>query len=226
VRELGYRVLEAPNGNIALELLEQHPGIRLLFTDIGLPGGMNGRQLAELARQRRPMLKVLFTTAYARDAIVHDGRLDPGVLLITKPFTFAALAAKIRDILDTAAAQPRLLLVEDEALIQMVVAEELQDLGFAVELAGTAADASRKLRALNGEVDAAIVDMGLPDANGDELVRDLRSVFPALPIVIASGQDKATLQRLFRGQAGIGFLSKPYTTENLRITLRSVGVPA
>ena len=63
-------------------------------------GGMNGRQLAEEARKRRPDLKVLFTTAYARNAIVHDGRLDPGVELITKPFTQAALAAKLRDILD------------------------------------------------------------------------------------------------------------------------------
>ncbi len=198
----------------------------MLFTDIGLPGGMNGRQLAEVARQRWPALKVLFTTVYARDTIVHDGRLDPGVVLITKPFTYAALAEKLRGILDTADAQPRLLLVEDEVLIQMVVTEELQDLGFAVEVAGTAAEARGKLRALNGEADAVIVDMGLPDAKGDDLVRDIRAMFPALPIVIASGHDTATLRDLFQDQTGIGFLSKPYTTENLRITLRSVGVPA
>ena len=181
------------------DLLDQHPDIRLLFTDIGLPGGMNGRQLAEAARQRRPTLKVLFTTAYARNAIVHDGRLDPGVVLITKPFTYAALAEKLRDILDTADAQPRLLLVEDEVLIQMVVAEELQDLGFAVEVAGTAAEARGKLRALNGEADAAIVDMGLPDAKGDDLVREIRAMFPALPIVIASGHDDRDVARFISG---------------------------
>ena len=72
----------------------------MLFTDIGLPGGMNGRQLADEARRRRQDLKVLFTTGYARNAIVHDGRLDPGVELITKPFSQAALASKLRDILD------------------------------------------------------------------------------------------------------------------------------
>ena len=225
-RELGYQVLEAPNGKIALDLLEQHPDVRLLFTDIGLPGGMNGRQLPDAARQRHPALKVLFTTAYARDAIVHDGRLDPGVLLITRPLTYAALAEKLRDILDTAASQPRLLLVEDEGLIQMVVAEELQDLGFAVEVAGSAADARSKLRALNAQVDAAIIDMGLPDARGDELLRDLRAMNATLPIVIASVHDEVTLRRQFEGQTGLGFLSKPYTTENLRVTLRSVGVPA
>ena len=83
-----------------LGLLEANPDIRVLFTDIGLPGGMNGRQLAEEAKRRKPELKVLFTTGYARNAIVHDGRLDPGVELITKPFTQVALSTKLRDILD------------------------------------------------------------------------------------------------------------------------------
>jgi PAS domain S-box-containing protein len=111
LRELGYTVLEAPVAAAGLQLLGRHPGIRLLFTDVGLPGGMNGRQLADAARQLRPDLKVLFTTGYARNAIVHDGRLDPGVALITKPFTYAALAAKLSDMLDTHGAPPRVLLV-------------------------------------------------------------------------------------------------------------------
>jgi CheY-like chemotaxis protein len=98
--ELGYRVLEAEDGHIALRLLEREPGVRLLFTDVGLPGGLNGRQLADQARQRRPDLKVLFTTGYARNAIVHHGRLDPGVELISKPFQIASLAVKVRALLD------------------------------------------------------------------------------------------------------------------------------
>ena len=100
LRELGYRVLEAPDGAAALRLLEADPSIRLLFTDIGLPGGQDGRQLADAARRRWPALKVLFTTGYARNAVVHHGRLDPGVALIVKPYTHAALAAKIRAVLD------------------------------------------------------------------------------------------------------------------------------
>jgi signal transduction histidine kinase len=99
VTELGYRVLEAENGAAALAMLEAHPGIKLLFTDVGLPGGMNGRQLADRARRLYPELKILFTTGYARNAIVHHGRLDPGLDLIVKPYTFAALAEKLHRVL-------------------------------------------------------------------------------------------------------------------------------
>jgi signal transduction histidine kinase len=98
--ELGYRVFEAEDGHAALRLLERVPDVRLLFTDVGLPGGLNGRQLADQARQRQPSLKVLFTTGYARNAIVHHGRLDPGVELISKPFQIADLAVKVRELLD------------------------------------------------------------------------------------------------------------------------------
>ena len=99
LRELGYEVVDAADGHAALRAIASRPDISLLFTDVGLPGGLNGRQLAEEARQRRLDLKVLYTTGYARNAIVHQGRLDPGVELIVKPFTRAELAAKIRDVL-------------------------------------------------------------------------------------------------------------------------------
>jgi CheY-like chemotaxis protein len=98
--ELGYGVLSAPNGRAALQLLDAHPELRLLFTDVGLPGGMNGRQLADEAIRRRPDMKVLFTTGYARDAIVHEGRLDPGVEVVFKPFSYSELALKIRRAFD------------------------------------------------------------------------------------------------------------------------------
>ncbi len=98
LRELGYRVLEAPDGASALRILDANPGVTLLFTDVGLPGGVNGRQLADEARRRHPALKVLFTTGYARNAIVHQGRLDPGVALLGKPFTYNELAAKVRQV--------------------------------------------------------------------------------------------------------------------------------
>jgi CheY-like chemotaxis protein len=98
--ELGYAVLEASDAAAALRVLDARPDIGMLFTDVGLPGGMNGRQLADAARERHPDLLVLFTTGYARNAIVHQGRLDPGVELITKPFTFAALANKVNAIFE------------------------------------------------------------------------------------------------------------------------------
>jgi CheY-like chemotaxis protein len=101
LRELGYRVIEAHDGPSALRLLERQAHVDLLFTDVILPGGATGADVARGARALRPKLKVLFTTGYARDAIVHHGRLDPGVELITKPFTYADLAVKVRDVLDS-----------------------------------------------------------------------------------------------------------------------------
>jgi signal transduction histidine kinase/DNA-binding response OmpR family regulator len=99
LRELSYAVHEAFDGPSALRLLQGKSPVDLLFTDIGLPGGINGRQLADQARMLRPELKVLFMSGYARNAMVHQGRLDSGVELITKPFTLAQLAIKIRQLL-------------------------------------------------------------------------------------------------------------------------------
>ncbi len=98
--DLGYRVLEAASGREALQIVERHPEIELLFTDVVLGNGMNGRALADEAARRRPGLPVLFTTGYTANAIVHHGRLDPGMHLIGKPFTYAELAAKVRRMLD------------------------------------------------------------------------------------------------------------------------------
>jgi CheY-like chemotaxis protein len=105
LRELGYGVLEAADAAAAERILQRtDERIDLLFTDVVLPGGVTGAVLAERARQARPGLTVLFTTGYARDAIVHHGRLDPGVELITKPFSYTDLAARVRDLLDAPAA--------------------------------------------------------------------------------------------------------------------------
>ena len=95
---LGYRVLEAADADAALHILETHPETALLFTDVGLPG-TNGRRLAEEARRSSPHLKVLYTTGYARNAIVHHGTLDAGVELLGKPFTVEALGRKLQQML-------------------------------------------------------------------------------------------------------------------------------
>src|SRR5262249_33001512 len=100
LRDLNYCVLSAHDAVSALGLIEESDvRIDLLLTDVVLPG-MNGRQLAEKAKNRRPNLKVLFTTGYSRNAIVHQGRLGAGVAMIQKPITQDALAARIRDLLD------------------------------------------------------------------------------------------------------------------------------
>jgi PAS domain S-box-containing protein len=225
IRELGYRVLEAPTGPAGLELLEREAGVvSLLFTDVGLPGGMNGRQLADAARALRPGLPVLFTTGYARNAIVHGGRLDPGLQLINKPFTRAALAAKLREVLDAAAAPARVLLVEDDALIRMVAVEMLAEAGFQVEEAGNAGEALAKARAAGGRLAAAVVDFNLPDRPADELAAELRAIRSDLPLVVASGYGEAELRRRFGDASRLAFVAKPYNGRALVEALRGLGV--
>lgn len=98
LRELGYSVLEAENGVAALELLDERKDIALLFTDVVMPN-MDGRRLADEALRRAPLLKILFTTGFTRNAIVHGGVLDPNTNLIAKPFTLDALARKVAEVL-------------------------------------------------------------------------------------------------------------------------------
>ena len=96
---LGYAVLEASDTVAAIEILANKPPIDLLFTDVVLPGGLNGRTLADEVRRKYPGLPVLFTTGYTRNAIVHQGRLDPGVSLLNKPYRLTDLAEKIHGVL-------------------------------------------------------------------------------------------------------------------------------
>ncbi|MGE3148656.1 MAG: response regulator, partial [Pseudorhodoplanes sp.] len=100
LREEGYTVISAADGPSALQLLGAHDDIALLLTDIVLPGGMNGRQLADEVRRRKSQVKVLYATGYTRNAIIHQGRLDPDVELLSKPFTPDLLRRKLRQILD------------------------------------------------------------------------------------------------------------------------------
>ena len=100
--ELGYRVLDAADAAQALRLTAKKPAIDLLFTDVVLPGPLTGRDLATRLHQRYPDLPVLYTTGYTRNAIVHQGRLDPDVHLLNKPYTQQDLAHKVRELLDRA----------------------------------------------------------------------------------------------------------------------------
>jgi CheY-like chemotaxis protein len=96
LHSLGYATLKAANGTEALALIEVGHPFDLLFTDVILPGAMNGRQLADEIVRRRPGSKVLFTSGYNENAIIHHGRLDPGVLLLAKPYRKSDMAGMIR----------------------------------------------------------------------------------------------------------------------------------
>lgn len=99
LRSLGYQTLEAPNAEAALHMLAGDQPVDLLFTDIVMPGGMNGRHLADTARTIRPGLKVLYTSGYTENAISQHGALEPGVKLLTKPYRHSELAARVREAL-------------------------------------------------------------------------------------------------------------------------------
>ncbi|MGI4793834.1 MAG: ATP-binding protein [Janthinobacterium lividum] len=99
LEELGYGMAEAADGAGGLRILQSNTQVDLLITDVGLPGGMNGRQLADAARQNRPGLKVLFITGYAENAAVGNGHLPPGMHVLTKPFAMETLATRVKSIL-------------------------------------------------------------------------------------------------------------------------------
>ena len=226
VEELGYKVLVATDGVAALTALDENPDIKLLLTDIVLPNGMDGRQLAEEATKRHPGLRVLFASGYSRETIIHNGRLDNGISLIAKPFTFTDLALRLKKEL-AVAPQPasRVLLVEDEPLIRMIAVEFLEADGYIVEEAETAGQALEMLKKVDG-YDAAIIDIGLPDLPGDKLASAVRELDEALPIVIASGYDELTLRDRLAGVDHVGFVSKPYHNGQLTNVLTKMGVRA
>ena len=101
LEDAGYRVLEAGDGPSGLKILQSDTRLDLLLTDVGLPGGMNGRQVADAGRALRPNLKVLFITGYAENAVIGNGHLELGMQVITKPFAIDALANRVRDVIDT-----------------------------------------------------------------------------------------------------------------------------
>ena len=99
LEELGYSVIEAEDGPSAMRVLNSQRPVSLLITDVGLPGGMNGRQVADAARVTRPELEVLFITGYAENAVLNHGHLDPGMHVLTKPFQMDAFARRVKDLI-------------------------------------------------------------------------------------------------------------------------------
>jgi PAS domain S-box-containing protein len=227
LRDLGFEVIEASDAPTALDIVGSGRELDLLFTDVGLPG-MNGRQLADRVREARPSLPVLFATGYARNAIVHQGRLDEGVDLLTKPYTRSQLANKIRDMLDrprrTVPRTRAVLLVEDEAMLREVVAYMLKALGFRVAEAKSCEEAHAIL-AESTDFEFAIIDVALGDGSGIDVLSALREAVPAIPALIASGAPLDVDVSLHAG-APTAVLAKPYSLQGLALALKSIGVVA
>src|SRR5690606_13517706 len=223
LRELGFAVLEAHDGPSALRMLDVHPEVNLVFTDVGLPG-INGRELVDAARARHPHLKVLFTSGYARNAIVHQGRLDQGVQLLTKPFTRAQLAARIRDVLDAKSERSGdgrvALVVEDEPLVRLFLVQTIEQFGYEVLEAATAKQAREELDART-DVDVVFIDIGLPDGNGADLAASFSSKRRGLRIILASGYSQSTYE-ITNENPNMRFVNKPFDANSIRAVLAEV----
>ncbi len=107
LEDLGYTAIEAADGPTGLKIMQSDVRIDLLVSDVGLPGGMNGRQMADAGRALRPELKVLFITGYAENAVIGNGHLEPGMQLMTKPFVMEVLASRIRQIIENGNGQTK-----------------------------------------------------------------------------------------------------------------------
>ncbi|MFC3075098.1 PAS domain S-box protein [Shinella pollutisoli] len=224
--DLGYSVLKARDAAGALTVIESGVSVDLLFTDVVMPGPLRSADLARKARERLPDIAVLFTSGYTENSIVHDGRLDAGVELLSKPYSREALARKVRATLNArrkAAPPPpeeparrelKVLLVEDDFLIRLNAADLLQELGHAVVEAGTAEEA---LEILKGErFDVLLTDIGLPKMSGSELAAEARALDAAIGVVFATGHN--TLPPV-PGERPPVLLQKPYDTEAVAVAL-------
>jgi len=228
---LGYGVIEAADAFAALQILERQPAIAMLFTDLGLPGGVDGKMLAEQARKLRPTLPVLISSGYANDILKANGRLDDQFELLNKPFTLPSLARRVHELLSQPRPQPDMasgaciLVVEDEPLVRMYVTDILADGGLQTEAVETFAAALAALSTLGERLSGAILDLTLPDRSGAQIVSEIRRLQPQLPIVVATGRATAELRQQLQQDARLRVLSKPFDRNALIGELRALGLP-
>jgi signal transduction histidine kinase/DNA-binding response OmpR family regulator len=237
---LGYRVLRANDGQSALTIIQSGVPVDLIFTDVVMPGPVRSIEMTRQARQLCPDIQVLYTSGYTQNAIVHGGRLDPGVELISKPYRREELARKLRSMLNGAAqptpvpaaapapapasgpaagasaasSQLSILVVEDNDDARSILLELLNVLGHQTEEAGTAEEALRICA--RRSFDVLLTDFKLPGMTGLELARQVHQANKATRIVFSSGHGPELVQ-----SAGIPCkaLIKPFTVAALQEVL-------
>jgi len=228
---LGYSVLKANDAEQALAVVRSGVHIDLLFTDVVMPGPLRSPAMVAQAVQLLPRMKVLFTSGYTQNAIVHGGRLDPGVELLSKPYSREQLAYKIRQILgvpplarndDTGQNQEgaadkgqRLLLVDDDLDTSEAIGELLKLLGHDPAVTGSPQEALQLLA--EQPFDVLITDLSMPVMSGLELAQRATQIRPTLRVIFASGHEMPSVDKLpFRW----GALRKPYSMDELGAMLR------
>jgi CheY-like chemotaxis protein len=242
--QLGYTVLKADDAQSALSIVRSGVAIDLLFTDVVMPGPLRSPEMARQALLILPRLKVLFTSGYTQNAIVHGGRLDPGVELLSKPYSREQLAYKIRHVLGGAAAASTAVVLESRVpahpapqdaaaaaapSLHILVVEDHEDLRESVcQLLGVlghhawgVASGEQALSALDQQhYQVLLTDITLPGMSGVALAHAATRAHPALAVVFASGRPVPAEQAFaFPWLA----LRKPYSIENLEEVLAQLG---
>jgi signal transduction histidine kinase/DNA-binding response OmpR family regulator len=232
---LGYRVLKADNANAALVIVQSGMPIDLLFTDVVMPGPLRSPELARQAKAHLPGLAVLFTSGYTQNAIVHGGRLDPGVELLSKPYGRDQLARKLRQLLadrpvpavpvmapagsvEAPGARRRILVAEDNPDLMKMTCSLFEALGHEVRGA-TSFDAAAGLLGERG-FDLLFTDIDLAGKSGVDLARIALGQQPALRVAFGSGYGAPD-----RDTVGFPFwiVPKPYKLEDLQDVLERLG---
>jgi signal transduction histidine kinase/CheY-like chemotaxis protein len=231
--DLGYRVSRAENAEVALALLlKEKPD--LIFTDVVMPGSIPTREFTRRAQEMHPGMRILYTSGYTQNAIVHNGKLDDDALLLSKPYRKDELARKLRSVFAGTARGPiappkgapvastrersgKVLVVEDVALIRMTTMDMVEQLGFAATEAADAAEALAILQK-DGEIEILLTDLGLPGMNGRQLVQEALRLKPELKIIIASGYSTSDEEGAdIKG--AVSYLTKPFDMQQLRRAL-------
>ncbi|NTF34302.1 PAS domain-containing protein [Rhizobium skierniewicense] len=233
--DLGYRVLTARDAQAGLTVAESGVPIDVIFTDVVMPGPMKSSEMARRAKERLPHLAVLFTSGYTENSIVHGGKLDAGVELLSKPYTREALARRLRHVIanqkqrveagrDRSSEQAtlaklrtktsmRVMLVEDDDLIRMNTADILLEGGHTVIEAANATQAMDLIQ--REEFDVLVTDVGLPDMSGSELALFIKTRKPEIGIVFATGDNFLPKN----APAGSVLLCKPYDENDVRFAI-------
>jgi signal transduction histidine kinase/DNA-binding response OmpR family regulator len=226
--DLGYTVASANGALQALEYLEGNRKVDLLFTDVVMPGSIGSRELARRAKDMVPGIRVLFTSGYTQNAIVHNGKLDDDVVLLSKPYRKDDLARKLRLMLKPTPAAPdtptkpkrKVLVVEDEALIRMTTLDMIEELGFAYAEAGAGPEALAILAA-DPQIEILLTDLGLPGMSGAQLVEEARKLRPGIAVIVASGYSTESAPGDGALQ-GVHYLGKPFNLTQLRQAMEAV----
>jgi CheY-like chemotaxis protein len=230
--DLGYAVQRAENSEAALKLLEGGAKVDLIFTDVVMPGAVSTREMARRAQELNPHVKILYTSGYTQNAIVHNGRLDDDAFLLSKPYRKDELARKLRSVFAGTARGPlpaeppaavadrphgKVLVVEDVMLIRMATVDMIEQLGFEALEAGDGAEALSVLQK-NPDIGILLTDLGLPGMNGRQLVEEARRLRPDLKVIVASGYSTEA-QAGGRPDGEIAHLTKPFDLGQLRRAL-------